>query len=182
MGQIAPHKGVHILFDAVRQLPSAELEVQAYGDTTAFPDYARRLRLVAHQDVRLNLAGVYERAQVRQVLQGLDVIVVPSVWYENSPNTILETLAHRTPVIVSDLGGMAELVQDNVNGLRFAPGDASSLAAGLQRLLDDPELLSKLRTGIQSTKSVAEEMVELQEIYRAVIEDGRPIKQGEKTP
>ena len=181
MGQIAPHKGVHTLFDAVRQLAGADLEVQAYGDTTAFPDYAQRLRLLAHQDPRLNLAGVYERAQVSRVLQGLDVIVVPSVWYENSPNTILEALAHRTPAIVSNLGGMAELVQDDVNGLRFAPGDASSLATGLQRLLDDPELLPRLKTGIQPVKSVAEEMTELQEIYQTVVHGSRPTGQGGET-
>jgi glycosyltransferase involved in cell wall biosynthesis len=93
LGQIAPHKGVHTLFEAVRQLPDIALEVRAYGDATPFPDYVRRLRQAIHHDSRLHLMGVYERAEVSQVLQGLDVVVVPSVWYENSPNTILEAFA-----------------------------------------------------------------------------------------
>jgi len=167
-GQIAPLKGVHTLFEAVRQLPGAALEVKAYGDARPFPNYTARLREMARQDPRLSLAGMYGRTEVSQVLQGLDVVVVPSVWYENSPNTILEAFAHRTPVIVADLGGMAELVQDGVNGLRFIPGDASSLAARLQQLVDDPGLLARLREGIGPVKSVDEEMVKLKEIYRSV--------------
>jgi len=174
MGQIAPHKGVHVLFEAVRQLPGAALEVRAYGDVTPFPDYTSRLRQMARRDPRLRLAGVYDRTEVSRVLQGLDVVVVPSVWYENSPNTILEAFAHRTPVIVSDLGGMAELVEDGVNGLRFVPGDAASLSAKLVQLIDSPELLSKLREGIGPVKSVAEEMAELLRIYGSVFDSANP--------
>jgi glycosyltransferase involved in cell wall biosynthesis len=177
MGQIAPHKGVHTLFEATRQLPGAALSVRAFGDASAFPDYARRLHELERQDARLSLAGVYERTQVSRVLQELDVVVVPSLWYENSPNTILEAQAHRTPAIVSDLGGMAELVQDGVNGLLFAPGDASSLAAQLRRLCDEPELLPRLRAGIEPVKSVEVEMAELQHVYRAVL-DGQPPAPG----
>jgi len=174
MGQIAPHKGVHVLFEAVRQLPGAALEVRAYGDVTPFPDYTSRLRQMARRAPRLRLAGVYDRTEVSRVLQGLDVVVVPSVWYENSPNTILEAFAHRTPVIVSDLGGMAELVEDGVNGLRFVPGDAASLSAKLMQLIDSPELLSKLREGIGPVKSVAEEMAELLRIYGSVFDSANP--------
>jgi glycosyltransferase involved in cell wall biosynthesis len=167
LGQIALHKGVHTLFEAVRQLPDVALQVEAYGDSTPFPAYTRRLQQMIRRDSRLNLTGVYDRTDVSRVLQGLDVVVVPSVWYENSPNTILEAFAHRTPVIVSDLGGMAELVEDGVNGLRFVTGDPSSLATKLRQLVDDPGLLSRLREGIGPIKSVSEEMVELQAVYRS---------------
>jgi glycosyltransferase involved in cell wall biosynthesis len=160
---------VHTLFEAVRQLPGAALEVRAYGDVSRFPGYTRLLRHMARQDSRLSLMGVYDRTEVSRILQGLDVVVVPSVWYENSPNTILEAFSHRTPVVASDLGGMAELVEDGVNGLRFAPGDASSLAAKLRQLIDQPGLLAQLQEGIGPVKSVAEEMTELLGVYRSVV-------------
>ena len=169
MGQITPHKGVHVLFESLRHLPNANLEVQVYGDTAPFPRYARRLRRMAARDPRLHLAGVYERTEVSRVLRELDVVVVPSLWYENSPNVILEAFAHRTPVIVSDLGGMAELVEEGVNGLCFPPGEAASLATALRRLIEEPGLLARLRAGIKPVKTVAEEMTELQAIYRAVV-------------
>jgi glycosyltransferase involved in cell wall biosynthesis len=169
LGQIAPHKGVHILFEAIRQLPGLTLEVIAYGDATRFPGYTERLRRMARRDPRVRLAGVYRRTDVSRVVQGLDVIVVPSVCYENSPNVILEAFAHLTPVIVSDLGGMAELVEDGVNGLRFTPGDASSLAAKVQQLIDDPGLLSKLQSGIKPVKTIGEEMTELMRVYESLL-------------
>ena len=165
---MAPHKGVHVLFEAVRQMPDVALTVRAYGDDSRFPNYTRRLRHMAQADKRLILAGVYERTEVSQVLRELDVIVVPSFWYENSPNVILEAFAHRTPVVASNLGGMAELVHDGENGLLFAPGDAGSLARQLRRLRDDPHLLPALRAGIGPVKSVTQEMDELEEIYRTV--------------
>jgi glycosyltransferase involved in cell wall biosynthesis len=172
IGQIARHKGVHVLFEAMRRMPEVSLTMQAYGDTTPFPEYTARLRRLVAGDQRLKLAGVYRRQEVSRVLRELDVIVVPSLWYENSPNTILEAFAHRTPVVASNLGGMAELVRDGENGLLFAPGDADDLARQLRRLLEDPHLLPTLRAGIGPVKSVAQEMNELEGIYRVVAGNG----------
>jgi glycosyltransferase involved in cell wall biosynthesis len=98
---------------------------------------------------------------------------VPSLWYENSPNAILEAFAHCTPVGASNLGGMAELVRDGENGLLFAAGDADDLARQLRRWLDHPHLLPALRAGIGPVKSVAQEMDKLEEIYRVVAGNGR---------
>jgi glycosyltransferase involved in cell wall biosynthesis len=173
VGQIARHKGVHVLFEAARQMPDASLSVRAYGDTTSFPEYTARLRRLIAGDERLELAGVYRPQRLSQVLRELDVIVVPSLWYENSPNVILEAFGHRTPVVASNLGGMAELVRDGENGLLFAPGDAEGLARQLRRLLDDPRVLPALRTGIGLVKSVAQEMDELEEIYWIVARNSR---------
>jgi glycosyltransferase involved in cell wall biosynthesis len=169
MGQIAPHKGIHTLFKAVQLLPNVELEVKVFGDATRFPDYARRLRRMADGDSRLKLAGLYEQTEVSRVLQEIDVVVVPSIWYENSPNTILEAFAHRTPVVVSDLGGMTELVEDGTNGLVFEPNNVSSLADALGRIARDDGLLKRLSRGCKPVKPVAEEMDELLVIYRSLL-------------
>ncbi len=173
IGQIAWFKGVHVLFEAARRMPDASLSVRAYGDPRPFPGYTAHLRQLISGDERLELSGLYRRQEVSQVLRDLDVIVVPSLWYENSPNAILEAFGHRTPVIASNLGGMAELVRDGENGLLFAPGDADDLAQQLRRLLDAPHLLTALREGIGPVKSVAQEMGELEEIYRVVAGNGR---------
>ncbi|OQY48149.1 MAG: hypothetical protein B6242_03135 [Anaerolineaceae bacterium 4572_78] len=165
VGQIAPHKGVHVLFEAVRLLPNANVMVKAYGDATPFPSYTAQLQKLATHDERLELAGVYQRKNVSKVLQELDVIVVPSVWYENSPNSMLESFAHKTPVIASDLGGMAELVLHGQNGLLFEVGNPNSLAEQLQHLLDESDLLLSLRSGITPIKSTTQELDELEAIY-----------------
>ncbi|MGQ0603010.1 MAG: glycosyltransferase family 4 protein [Anaerolineales bacterium] len=169
LGQIAELKGVHVLFEAARLLREAPLTVQAYGDPALFPAYASRLKQLIAGDSRLRLAGAYQGAkELEKILAELDVIVMPSVWYENSPNVILEAFAHGVPVIASALGGMAELVQHGKNGLHFIPGDAADLARQIQRLLTEPDLLTELRAGIEPIRSAAEEMQELEAIYQRV--------------
>jgi glycosyltransferase involved in cell wall biosynthesis len=103
------------------------------------------------------------------VYAGIDVLVVPSIWYENSPNVILEAFAHQTPVIASDLGGMAELVDDQETGLLFVPNDAEDLVRKLEMLLNDPGLLTRLRKNIVSPKSLETEMAELLSVYQLVM-------------
>jgi glycosyltransferase involved in cell wall biosynthesis len=167
-GQIAWNKGVHVLFEAVRRMADVPLEVQVYGDTMPSPMYTRQLCKLAGSDRRLKLAGVYRRQEMSQVFRDLDVIIVPSLWYENSPNVILEAFAHRTPVIASNLGGMAELVLHEENGLLFAPGDPDDLARQLRRLIQEPQLLARLQGGISPVKNTSQEMDELEEIYHNV--------------
>lgn len=176
IGQVTWHKGIHILFEAARKLPAAALSVTVYGDTTPFPKYTAQLQQAINGDERLTLAGLYRPHQVSEVFRNLDVIVVPSLWYENSPNVILEAFAHRTPVIASNLGGMAELVQDGRSGLLFAPGDAADLARQLQRLLDEPGLLSILQAGISPVKTTAQELHELEDIYLRVVTGARQME------
>ena len=104
-----------------------------------------------------------------QVYAGIDVLVVPSIWYENSPNVILEAFAHQTPVIASDLGGMAELVDDQKTGLLFVPNDAVDLARKLETLLNDPGLLTRLQGNIVSPETLETEMAELLLVYQSVM-------------
>ena len=79
-----------------------------------------------------------------QMLRSTDLLVVPSVWFENAPLVILEALAARTPLCVSNLGGMAELVEQGRSGLHFEMGDARDLAAKLREVIEAPERLDAL--------------------------------------
>ncbi len=171
LGQIAWHKGIHVLIEAVRRLEGAPLSLRIYGDTGHFPEYARHLEQLSGTDPRISMAGTYRgQAELPSVLRDLDVVVVPSVWYENCPNVILEAFAHRTPVIATDLGGMSELVSHGRSGLLFRIGDAADLAGQLQRLLSEPGLLPALRSGMPEVKTFAEEVSEIESVYRRVVE------------
>ncbi len=115
---------------------------------------------------------MFDNRKVRQVHAGLDVLVVPSVWYENSPTVILEAYAAGTPVLVSDLGGMAELVQDGVSGFTFSTGNAAALAGLLQRLMDHREDLEALRAACPPSKPWNKKWRELVGVYRQVARPG----------
>ncbi|MCX7791537.1 MAG: glycosyltransferase family 4 protein [Chloroflexaceae bacterium] len=182
IGQIALHKGVHLLVRAIRQLPPAGLPVSlTLHGGAANPDYARQLRALAGDDQRIHFAGHFAHSQLAAILAEMDVVVVPSIWYENSPLTILEAQAARRPVITAAMGGMAELVRDGVDGLHFQPGDADDLARQIQRLRDEPGLLEQLRAGVRPPPSIDDEMAELMQAYRLVIEQrqaARPVEVG----
>lgn len=186
IGQIAPHKGVHVLVEAYAKLLSSSagqsddilhgVQLKLYGDTTQFPDYSQNLRRRAKG--ALQFMGPFDYAQIDQVYQEIDVLVVPSVWYENSPNVILEAFAHQTPVLASRLGGMAELIADQQTGLLFAPNDPTDLAEKLKMVLDHPELLAKWQENIVQPIDMDTEMQEILQIYTSILAERNRLASG----
>ena len=173
LGQVEPHKGVHVLIEAFRRLtlPNREgrdAHLTIYGDLNRNVGYVRRLRQLADGEPRITFAGAYDNRRVAEVLAGLDVCVVPSIWYEVLGIVILEAQAGGTPVVTADLGGMAEMVRHDVDGFLFRPGDADDLARQLQRLLDEPDLLPRLRANAPPVMTIEEQMQALMGIYQNV--------------
>lgn len=162
LGQINRHKGTDLLVDAVAQLRAAGLPIRLslHGPVTATPEYLALLRARIGSDTDGIVIGAsLDRPGLVAALRETDVLVVPSRWYENSPNVILEAFAAGVPVITADHGGMAEMVRDGVDGLLFRPGDVASLAATLRRLALDSDLLVQLRSGVRRPYGLDEEMI-----------------------
>jgi glycosyltransferase involved in cell wall biosynthesis len=154
----------------VRSL-SVELEatLDIYGNLERYELYVEELRGLAGDDERITFAGPFPREEVGRVFSGLDVLVVPSRWYENQPGVILEAFAAGVPVVATDLGGMSEFVKHEKNGLLFELENAVDLAHQLRRLGEEPGLIQKLRTGIGPVKTVAEDADELEELYNTLL-------------
>jgi glycosyltransferase involved in cell wall biosynthesis len=177
VGTLAPHKGPDLLVRAFRTLScdlDATLRVHGGG---GYEDYAEELRRLAAGDERIGLAGAFAKEDLGRVLGGMDVLVVPSCWYENAPGVIFEAFAAGLPVVATDLGGMSEFVRHGENGLLFPLGDAGELARLLRRLAEEPGLLQKLREGVPPVKIVGEYVEELEDVYSGVV--GTP--QGNST-
>ncbi len=172
LGQIKHHKGVDLLVDAALQLlgDGHRLSLDLWGNEEESRSYVEALKrkTAAYPVIRWN--GVFQGGSVWQVLAELDVIVVPSRWYENSPNVILEAHHMGIPVITTDLGGMAELVEHNVDGLLFGLNNSVDLAQQLSRLMLEHDLLGKLQAGIKPVGSIDMEMKTLMEHYQQVIQ------------
>lgn len=172
IGQLSEHKGVFDLIRAFRQLSIARSGVRLFihGDLNrAWPSVRKRLESMISGSNTISIAGPFDNRDIRRVHANLDVLVVPSRWYENSPNVILEAFACGTPVVAAELGGMAELVEHEVSGLLFPARDVAALGRCLLRLVDEPGLMPRLRAGIPAVKTIDEEMEELSEVYEDVI-------------
>lgn len=167
VGQVAPHKGVHLLLEAFQALRGQPIELHIWGGSEANPAYGALLQQQAAGDPRIFFHGRFPNERLPEILHSLDYVVVPSTWYENCPLAILEAHAAQVPVITADQGGMAELVEHDRDGLHFQMGSAADLARMLQRILDEPELNARLQQGarVRSIRSVEEEMIQLLHIY-----------------
>jgi len=81
-------------------------------------------------------------------------MVFPSEWYENFPYTIIESFACGVPVVSSRIGGLEELIEDGVTGFFFEPGNVDDLSRKIAKLVENKELLSKMR---HNARKLAEE-------------------------
>jgi glycosyltransferase involved in cell wall biosynthesis len=90
--------------------------------------------------------GFRPSEEVYELIGNARFLVCPSLCYENFPRVLVEAYAKATPVIASDLGAMAELVDHDRTGLRFPAGDAVALAAKVEQLfLAEPNVLERMR-------------------------------------
>ena len=133
MGSVLPHKGVHLLLDAyeILGLHEVEIDMAIHGGSASNPTYGEEIRSRA-QELGVRFTGSYLPEKIDSLLAGTDLCIVPSLWFENRPITILDARVRHIPCLVSDLGGMAELVPDP--RLRFAVGDAEAMAHRLTEL------------------------------------------------
>ena len=151
-GVLSPWKAAHVAVAAVRWSKApVTLAVHGRLEEPMFADYIRRLRETAGDDPRITFPGPYDAAQAPAVFAGMDALVVPSTWYENTPFVVLEAFAAGVPVLASDLGGLREVVRDGENGLLFRAGDAASLRAAIERLVAEPGLYERLTPQAPST-------------------------------
>jgi glycosyltransferase involved in cell wall biosynthesis/MoaA/NifB/PqqE/SkfB family radical SAM enzyme len=179
IGTHIPAKGIHQLLEAFGRVEGAP-RLRIWGrpsgqDTAALKALARGLPGGAGE--RVEWRPEYRNQEiVRDVFDHVDAIVVPSIWVENSPLVIHEAHQARVPVVTADVGGMAEYVEHEVNGLRFAHRDPGALAAQMQRLVADPELARTLgargyvHTADGDVPELSAHVRDIEALYRQVIE------------
>lgn len=185
IGTIFEHKGLDLLVDAMHKLPpNSKCILKIYGDTSQFPEYAERVTALAQHGPnasKIQFLGTFANEKLGEVLSNIDVLVVPSRWYENTPLVIQSALATKTPVIATDLGGMSELIKHNFNGLLFQVNDSDELHLQLARILNEPGLLPQLRANIARERTIGEMVDDIQSIYETVLNRKRGRNQ-ESTP
>jgi len=173
-GQISFLKGIHILLDAAKILEDEEVEdvvVNIHGDYTNQPpefqeDFLTRL---AKSGANVRFHGAYDNQRVDALMRTNDVVVLPSIWWENSPVVIQEARRNRVPIICSNIGGMAEKVQPGTDGWHFNVGSAPELAAMLRDLAAAPGRVANMRATIRppapSREGVAEHLAAYEGLF-----------------
>ncbi|MBK7749506.1 MAG: glycosyltransferase [Candidatus Obscuribacter sp.] len=174
IGTFFEHKGVDLLINAFLELPTTPPSVlKLYGDPGQFPEYFAKLKALAGKNKErsgdIHFLGTFPNDQLGSIFEELDVLVVPSRWYENTPLVMQSALATRTPLIVTDLGGMSELVKDGENGLLFKLNDYHSLAQKLALVLNKRSELTKYMSNIKPERTVADMVNDIESVYTTVM-------------
>jgi glycosyltransferase involved in cell wall biosynthesis len=166
VGTLSAHKGVHVLIEALRALSPADWTLDVFGNPGIDPEYGTRLRRVAGGDARIRFRGLVAMDGQERVWPSIDLLVVPSLWWENSPLVVLEALAAGVPVVTSRTGGVPEVVPENA-GVLVSPGDIAALRATLEAVLAGRLLASALEP--QPLKTTADGARELVALYSELI-------------
>jgi glycosyltransferase involved in cell wall biosynthesis len=201
-GQISPYKGLDVLLDAMRIVRErtrpdhSSLLATLQDDESTRRDGPRphlavhganlELQPGAHQDrIRrlveaagdsVTMMGRYDWRHLGRLMESIDWVVLPSIWWENSPLVIQEAFFHGRPIICSDIGGMAEKVKHASDGLHFRARDARHLAEVIERAATTDKLWDTLRAGIRPVHPVAAHRERLSGLYDELLDDRRSTK------
>ena len=133
-----PEKGHDYLVEAARKIAKTgvDFEIRLAGDGSLRPKIEAQVTALGLTD-RVHFSGLIE--DVDSFLQEIDVFVLPSVFGEGLPMTILEAMACRLPVVATDVGGTGEVIQNEKTGMLVAPKNSTRLADSMLRLAGDQQ-------------------------------------------
>lgn len=171
LGRWAYNKGIHVLVEAIQQLPEdCPIELIIHG-VPQDEDYQTRILQRIVGDSRIQVKPSLSREELPQALANFDLLAVPSQWLETGPVVVLEAHAQGIPVIGSHLGGIAEKIRHGIDGLLVPAGDASAWATAFAQLVESDHLLTTLRQGILPVRTIADEATESAALYRSLLEE-----------
>ncbi|MBL4770445.1 MAG: glycosyltransferase, partial [Planctomycetes bacterium] len=181
VGSLVWYKGGETMIRAMRNLAGENALLNVYGtfDPENDEHHAELGELAKGHNVTFH--GRFDNSKLAGVYAEIDVLIVPSVWYENAPITIHEAHLTGTPVLTSNIGGMAEFVRDGIDGLHFEVGDDKDLAKQMKRFIDGPGLLDELSKDFPPLKTLDQNVEETESRYRALVATNRP-KTGPSAP
>lgn len=156
-GQITPYKGLDVLLDALSCLKRKErrsivLEVHGANLEMQTDDYRKgieSLREPLMDEGVVQWIGPYQPHEMRRRMAGVDWVVVPSVWWENSPMVIQESFLCGRPLLVSDIGGMAEKVRHGIDGFHVATGNGMEWGRAMLAASQPDGTWARVREGIR---------------------------------
>lgn len=146
-GRVTEEKGVETVIKAYEKLPNYELKIM--GDDTTEEGLRLKKYVKKHKMSNVEFLGFKSGTELEEVIKGARFTLIPSIWYDNLPNTALESFQYSKPVIASNIGSLPELVVDGVNGYLFNAGNENELVQAIRKL-DDNDTVARM--GAESRK------------------------------
>lgn len=168
IGQILPFKGPQLLLKAIKAIPDENrIQVKIFGNLEKTPGFGEKLRQMAGNDPRIAFLGTFDNNLMGEVLSEIDYLVVPSTWYD-FPLVIPSALATKTPVIGTNIPGINEQIQHNVNGFLFERYNWQALTNLILDIQENPSVTKQLRENIKPIKTTEEMAQEYINLYHSI--------------
>jgi glycosyltransferase involved in cell wall biosynthesis len=166
LGAIAPHKGVHILIEAFKNLKMNNVELRIHGGGEH--KYQEKIERLSTKNIFF--FGPYLHDRLAEILSDINVLVLPSLCHESYSFTIREALASGIPIITSDLRSQAEAITEGYNGLHYENENMTDFKTKLELIAKNEELYQKLSENAKSSNitSIQEQVKQFEEIYREI--------------
>ncbi len=139
-GRLSSEKGIDLLINTYLK-NDIKMDLKIVGDG---PEEKRLKELTRNCD-QIKFLGKKKGKELRELIYNAYISVMPSVWPENLPYSILESLTLKTPVLASKIGGMTEMIKDKETGLLFKLNDSDDLAEKLNWAIDNPKEIKKMK-------------------------------------
>ncbi len=177
IGSINRPKGLHVLVDSFLKV-KGDCSLDIYGDPMPFPIYSNDCFVAARQDPRVRIRGRMRPEHVATALRDIDVLVVPSLWSENTPFVVLEGRAAGVPIVASAVDGIAEIVRDHEEGRLFEPSNADDLARVMQELVDDRAQVARMSGRFASVRTLLDNARYFERMYEGLAAPHRHAIEG----
>lgn len=146
IGQVEKHKGLDLLIEVFNDLQAYDIVLTVVGDGNYLP-----MAQVKNKNNKVRFLGYKDSNQVKTEILASHLVLLPSICIENSPTVIAEAICLGRPVLASNVGGVPEMVTDNLNGWLLRAGDFRAWLDKLKNISDQPEQLLKLQSGLEVT-------------------------------
>ena len=175
-GRLSREKGIITLVEAYSR-SNCDLPLYIVGTGSVKEEIEGKIKELSMAG-KIKLLGFKSGRELKDIVVASRCVVLPSEWYENGPYSIMEAMAAGKPVIVSNLGGLPELVDDGVTGYIVPAKDAEKLAEAIKKMCNMPskDLLAMGQAATQKAKSMFDAQKYAREViekYEEMIENGR---------
>jgi glycosyltransferase involved in cell wall biosynthesis len=173
LSRLTPEKGIAVVLEALAKRPDLNVELEIAG----VGPLEQAVREAAARDPRITYLGFLDGEAKTAALARAGYLLLPSLWYENAPVTIVEAAAYGLGVLASDIGAIPEFIEPGRTGLLFPPGNSAALATLMARAARGEDLLPQLaaRSQALAQEFTVPRMIEAyEEHYLSLLEARRP--------